>query len=159
MEESELHYKELLLDHGAYLLFNIGKGHVCSAGVLDNGFKFGSTPWTKINVIAVRKFGNGYGRLLMKHMVDAAEGQTIFVYAVTDRNVITLEKSNKGKDKTNGKNIKDTIPFYEKIGFVVNRKFQQDHAEHIPPGTVPMIATKICLQNSLKSVMNQDMTF
>ena len=32
MEESELHYKELLLDHGAYLLFNIGKGHVCAAG-------------------------------------------------------------------------------------------------------------------------------
>ena len=159
MEESELHYKELLLDHGAYLLFNIGKGYVCAAGVLDNGFKFGSTPWSKIDVIAVCKFGNGYGRLLMKHMVDAAEGQTIFVYAVTDRNVITLEKSNNGKDTTNGINIKDTIPFYEKIGFVVNRKFHQDHAEHIPPGTVPMTATKICLQNSLKLVMNDDITF
>ena len=114
MEESELHYKDLLLDHGAYLLFNIGKGYVCAAGVLDNGFKFGSTPWSKIDVIAVCKFWNGYGRLLMKHMVDAAEGQTIFVYAVTDRNVITLEKSNKGKDKTNDINIKDTIPFYKK---------------------------------------------
>ena len=94
MDKSELHYKELLLDHGAYLLFNIGKGHVCAAGVLDNGVNFGSTPWSKIDVIAVRKFWNRYGRLLMKHMVDAAEGQTIFVYAVTDRNVITLEKSN-----------------------------------------------------------------
>ena len=88
---------------------------MCAAGVLDNGFKFGSTPWSKIDVIAVRKFWNGYGRLLMKHMVDAAEGQTIFVYAVTYRNVITLEKSNKWKDKTNDINIKDTIPFYEKM--------------------------------------------
>ena len=98
MEESELHYKKILLDHGAYLLFNVGKGYVCAAGVLDNGYKFGTIFWSKIDVIKVRKFGNRYGRFLMKCMVDAADGQTIFVCAVTDRNVNTLEKSNKGKE-------------------------------------------------------------
>ena len=66
--------------------------------MLDNGYKFGSTPWSKIDVIAVRKFGNGYGKLLMKHMVDAADGPTIFVYAITDKNVTTLEKCNKEKN-------------------------------------------------------------
>ena len=46
--------------------------------------------------------------------------------------------------------------FLRKTWFSGYRKFQEDHEEHIPPGTVPMTATKICLQNSLKSVMNQD---
>ena len=88
-----------MLEHGAYLLFNIDKVYVCAAGVLDNGFKKDTTPWSKIDVIVVCKFGNGYGSLLIKHMVDAADGQTIFVYAITDRNMTTLEKSKKGKDK------------------------------------------------------------
>ena len=69
----------------------------------------------KIDVIAVRKFGNGYGSLLMKLMVDAADGQTIFVCTITDRNVTTLEKSSKGKDKASDINIKDTILFYKKL--------------------------------------------
>ena len=93
-----------MLDDGAYLLFNIGKGYACAAGVLDNGYKFGTIFWSKIDVIAVCKFENGYGRLLMKRMVDAADGQTIFVYAVTDRNVTTLEKSN-----TRGKTSQTTL--------------------------------------------------
>ena len=90
-----------MLEHGSYLLFSIDKGFVCTAGVLDNRFKKDTTPWSKIDAIAVCKFGNGYGSLLMKHMVDAADGQTIFVYAITNKNMATLEKSNnkKGKDK------------------------------------------------------------
>ena len=90
LEESELYYKNLLLEHGAYLLLHIDKGHVCAAGVLDNGYKYGSTPWSKLDVLAVRKYGNGHGSLLMKHMVDAADGHTIFVYDITDRNENTL---------------------------------------------------------------------
>ena len=58
-------------------------------------------------------------------MVDAADGQTIFVYAVTDRNVNILEKSNKGKDKANDINIKDTIPFYEKLVLLLIGNFKK----------------------------------
>ena len=32
-------------------------------------------------------------------MVDSADGQTIFVYAITDRNVITLENIIKRREK------------------------------------------------------------
>lgn len=35
-EESELYYKQLLLEHGAYLLFNTDTSNVCAAGVVDN---------------------------------------------------------------------------------------------------------------------------
>ena len=154
-----------MLEHGAYLLFNINKGYVCAAGVLDNGYKFGTTPWSKIESIAVRKFGNGYGSLLMKYMVDAADGQTIFVYAVTDRNMTTLEKSNnnetnsahknKGKNKTPKINMRDTFPFYNKFGFAVSKKFQEDHNQYISPGTVPMVARKPKLQNCLRSAVSK----
>jgi len=166
IEESESYYKNLLLAHGAYLLFNIDKGYVCAAGVLDNGYKFGTTPWSKIESIAVCKFGNGYGSLLMKYMVDAADGQTIFVYAVTDRNATTLEKSNnndnnssqknRGKNKASKINMRDTFPFYNKYGFEVSKKYQKDHDEYIPPGTVPMVGTKSRLQHCLKTVEHID---
>ena len=55
MEESALDYKRLLLGHGAYLLINIDKGHVCAAGVLYNGYKKDTTQWSKIDVLAVHK--------------------------------------------------------------------------------------------------------
>ena len=45
MEKSKLYYKKLLLEHGAYLLFNIDKDYVCATGMLDNGFKLVTTPW------------------------------------------------------------------------------------------------------------------
>ena len=35
-EESDLYYKQLLLEHGAYLLFNTDTSNVCAAGVVDN---------------------------------------------------------------------------------------------------------------------------
>ena len=75
----------MLLHYGAYLLINIENGHVLAAGVLNNGFIHNTTPWTKIEVIASRKYRNGHGSLLLKHMANVAEGQTIFVYAMTDQ--------------------------------------------------------------------------
>ena len=92
----------------------------------------------------------------MKHMVDTADGQTIFVYAITDRNMTSLEKANKGKDKANDIDVNDTIPFYNKFGFAVSKKFQEDHETFIPPGTFPMVATKMQLQNCLRSMKNYD---
>ena len=111
----------------------------------------------KVNVITCCKFGEGYGILLMKHMLDATEGRSIFVYAVTDINVTML----KNITKTRGEmrmafNRKDTIPFHKKIGFVISQQFQQDHEKFIPPVTVPMIATKNWLKNCLRSVKNND---
>ena len=44
-EKSELYYKKLLFEHGAYILININTGSVCAAGVMDNGYKFFSKPW------------------------------------------------------------------------------------------------------------------
>ena len=72
-------------------------------------------------MIAVCKFGNGYSRLLMKHMVDASDSQTIFVYDITNRNMTNLEKSNnkKGKDKAHknkGKDKSKPTPTLGKIG-------------------------------------------
>ena len=90
-------YKKLLLEHGAYLLFKFKTGNVCAADVIDNGHKFLSKPWSKIDVITCRMFGKGYGSLLMKHMVDAADGESIFVYAVTDQNNKTIDISNQCK--------------------------------------------------------------
>lgn len=128
-EESELYYKQLLLEHGAYLLFNTDTSNVCAAGVVDNWFDFYSTPWSKINVIACYKFGKGYGNFLMKHMVDAADGQKIFVYAVTDIKETTLKIANKynGKDKFKEINRKYTVPFYKKYGFAISKDFKQNH--------------------------------
>ena len=74
-----------MLKHVAYLLFNSATSNVCAAGILNNGFELGTIPWSKINVIACCQFGKGYGSLLMKDMVDAADGQGFFVYDVTDR--------------------------------------------------------------------------
>ena len=129
LEESELYYKNLLLEHGAYLLINIETGHVCAAGVLDNGYQKHSPPWTKIDTIAVRKYRNGYGSLLMKHMVEAAEGQVIFVYAMTDRNVITLDPTRDDEEQEEGEiNLRDTIPFYSRYGFMVDHEFQRTNS-------------------------------
>ena len=141
--KSELYYKKLLLEHGAYILINIKTGYVWAAGVMDNGYKFFSKPWSKIDVIACRKYRQGHGSLLMKHMIDAADGETIFVYAVTDRNPNTIDISNQGKRKNDDNtNRKDTIPFYEKYGFETDSQFLLDHEKFMPNGTFPMIATK-----------------
>ena len=92
----------------------------------------------------------------MKYMVDVAEGQKIFVYAITDINKTTLRISNKykGKDKSKKINRRDTVPLYNKHGFKISDKFQQRYKDYIPPCTVPMIATKTWLIASLRSVTN-----
>ena len=57
IEEIEHHYKTLLLKYGAYLLINIETGHVCAAGVLDNGYQKHSTPWTKLMSLQFASIG------------------------------------------------------------------------------------------------------
>ena len=149
--------KKLLLEYGAYLLINIESGHVCAAGVLDNGYQKHSTPWTKIDTIVVCKYRNRYGSLLMKHMVEAAEGQVIFVYAMTDRNVITLDLTRDDEEQEEGQiNLRDATPFYSRYGFMVDHEFQRVNAEYIQEGTVPMVASKNRLRNSLRLVENKD---
>ena len=85
MEESKCYYKEQFLKHGAYLFFNTATSNVCASGVSNNGFELDRTPWSNIDVIACCQFGKRHGSLLMKHMVDASDGHSFFIYAVTDR--------------------------------------------------------------------------
>ena len=88
-------------------------------------------------------------------MFDAADGETIFVYDITDRTENTLEKFNKGRSKSDI-NLRDTIPFYNKFGFVVDENVHRQHEEYISPGTVPMEARKTCLQIFLRLAKNND---
>ena len=83
--------------------------------------------------------------------------QCIFVYAMTDRNVITLEQTSDNEQQEEGEmNLRDAMPFYSRYGFMVDHKFQRANAEYIQEGTVPMVASKIRLQNSLRLVENKD---
>ena len=59
---TEIYYKKMLLMHGAYLLFNVVNNNVCAAGVVNNGFVYGSSPWAKIEIIACHQFEKGYGK-------------------------------------------------------------------------------------------------
>ena len=61
----------------------------------------------------------------------------------------------KGRAKSDN-NLRHTIPFYNKFGFVVDEKNYREHEEYISPGTVPMVSRKTCLQHYLKSVKNYD---
>ena len=81
---AEIYYKQMLLDHGIYHLFNVVTNNVCAAGVINNGCAFGSSHWAKIEMISCLKFEVEYGSFLMKHMVNATKVEKFFVYAVTD---------------------------------------------------------------------------
>ena len=94
-------------------------------------------------------------------MVEVADGRSIFVYSVTDRNETTLKiaKRMKGKDKANKINSHDVIPFYKKYGFAIDEKFKREHKRYISPGTVTMVVTKKMLKASLRAVLNNYLEF
>ena len=146
-----IYYKQMLLDHGTYHLFNVVTNNVCAAGVINNGCAFGSSHWAKIEMIAYCKYEVGYGIFLMKHMFNTTKVERIFIYAITDRQLPLNETRLRVSNKINGK-----FPFYEKYGFWINYDMHRDLRDYMPYVTAAMLATKSLVTSSLRSGTNVD---
>ena len=140
--------------HGSYLHFNVETNNVCAAGVINNGFVHGSSPWAKIEIIACHNFEVGYGSLLMKHMVNATNVEIFFVNAVTNRQRPLSETRLRISNKINRQ---DTIPFYERYGFRNDYDMQRDHKNYISDGNVAMLSTNTLLTACMRSVTKNDL--
>ena len=154
--------KQLIFEHGAFILVNHDTLTVLAVAILVDDFKYtDGCKAAKIEVIASRNYGKRHASLLIKYIVQHLKGvRHYFAFSITNKpraSQIQIESMARSTTKRN-KDPRNPILFYIKLGFRLDDDVQYDKICNIPLGTRPVACNNDTLRINLQHVENENVS-